>query len=209
MPLEHKFHVERRIKMNFSNIENLVLLSKANDERAKEELAKEFKPFILNLCKKSHVNGFEFEDLKNECYQTLFKCVKVYDPVKHRFVAYATNAIKNSINNLIRNSIRRENREGPKTLILNDNLEHVLSYDMGFVEDEIYKAALNKTLKAALKNLTRDELELIEFVYFQKHSLKQYSYWKEISYVKAANMKNNLINKLRALLSKDNNFYNG
>ncbi len=190
--------------MNFSKIENLVLLSKVGDEKAKEELAKEFKPFILNLCKKSHVNGFEFEDLKNECYQTLFKCVKVYSPEKHRFVAYATNAIKNSINNLIRISIRRENRDGPKTLILNDNLEHVLSYDMDFVEDKIYKAALNKTLKAALKNLTRDELELIEFVYFKKHSLKLYSDLKGISYVKATNMKNTMLNKLRETLTKEN-----
>ncbi|WP_291573099.1 sigma-70 family RNA polymerase sigma factor [Clostridium sp. UBA4548] len=189
--------------MNFSKIESLVLLSKTGNEKAKEELVEDFKPFILNLCKKSYVNGFEFEDLKNECYQTLFKCVRVYDLSKHRFVAYATNAIKNSINNLIRISKRRDNREGPKTLILDNNLDHVLSYDMDFVENEIYKASLNKTLKAVLKNLTRDELELIKFVYFEKHSLKQYSHRKGISYITAITRRNNMLKKLKNGLLKE------
>ncbi len=192
--------------MNFSKIENLVLLSKAGSEKAKEELMEDFKPFILNLCKKSHVNGFEFEDLKNECYQTLFKCVKMYDLSKHRFVAYATNAIKNSINNLIRISKRRDNREGSKTLILDDNLEHVLFYDMDFVEDQIYKATLNKELKASLKTLNRDELELIDLIYIRKLPLKQYSDCKGISYVKAITRRNNMLKKLRNSLSKEGYF---
>ncbi|SUY46965.1 RNA polymerase sigma factor, sigma-70 family [Clostridium putrefaciens] len=80
--------------MYYVKFENLVKLAKNGYLSAKEELSAEFTPFILNLSKKSFINSYEFEDIKNECYGTLFKCIKVYDCDKHRFVAYATNAIK-------------------------------------------------------------------------------------------------------------------
>ncbi len=41
-------------------------------------------------------------DLQHECYQSLFKCLSLYNLDKHRFVAYATNAIKNNMNDLIK-----------------------------------------------------------------------------------------------------------
>ncbi|MEG0775026.1 sigma factor [Clostridium sp.] len=50
------------------------------------------------------MNGYEFDDLRNETFITLFKCVELYNPNKHKFVAYAVSSIKNSINTLIRNS---------------------------------------------------------------------------------------------------------
>jgi len=192
--------------MNFSKIENLVLLCKRGDTKAKEKLVEEFTPFILNLSKKSYVNGFEFEDLKNECYKTLFKCVQLYNVDRHRFVAYATNAIKNSINHLIRTTARRENSEGPKALILSDNLEHVLSYDMEFVEDEICKKILDEKLKAAIESLTLEEKDLIEFVYYKKNTLKKYASYSGIPYSKVISLKNNILIKLNTLLTNKNTY---
>ena len=191
--------------MNFSKIENLVLLSKKGDTEAKEKLAEEFMPFILNLSKKSYVNGYEFEDLKNECYKTLFKCVQLYSVDRHRFVAYATNAIKNSINHLIRTSARRDASEGPKALTLSDNLEHVLCYDIDFVEDELCEKILKKELRTAIKSLTYEEKELIELVYYKKYSLKRYADYRGISYSRAVSIKVKLLNKLRVLLEKEDN----
>ena len=112
--------------MDYNDIENLVNLAKANDRNAKEELMVKFTPLILNLSKRSFVNSYEFADIKNECYHTLFKCVSLYNLDKHRFVAYATNAIKNSVNFLIRVSIRRNESDGPTAFILDGKLENTI-----------------------------------------------------------------------------------
>lgn len=92
--------------MDYNYIENLVRLSKAGDEYSKEELVKEFKPFIINISKKTFTNGYEFEDIMNECYKILFKCISLYRTETHRFVDYATNGINNNINDLIRKNIK-------------------------------------------------------------------------------------------------------
>jgi RNA polymerase sigma factor (sigma-70 family) len=189
--------------MDFEKIENLALLSKEGDVSSKEALVKEFTPFILNLSKKSHVNGYEFEDLKSECFITLFKCLEVYDPQRHRFIAYAMNAIKNSIHTLIRNSVRREYKEGPKTLILDDSLEHVLFYNGDFIEEELYKNSLNSKLKAIIKDLTFQEQDLINYVFYKKYTVKRYASLRGMSYSRAYNMKVSVLNKLKSTLDKE------
>ena len=80
--------------MDYNEIESLVKLAKANDKNAKEELVVQFTPLILNLSKKSFVNSYEFADIKNECYHTLFKCLSLYNPEKYRFAAYQQNQLK-------------------------------------------------------------------------------------------------------------------
>ncbi|MBL4932141.1 sigma-70 family RNA polymerase sigma factor [Clostridium paridis] len=189
--------------MNYDKIENLVLLAKLGEEQAKEELVKEFKPYILNLSKKTFINGFEFEDIKSECYRVLFNCIRLYNPEKHRFVAYATNGIRNSINFLIRSSIRKDKSDGPETLILDDNLENILSHDLGFVEDELFNVIFRAKLKEALNKLEYDELELITFVFFRKKSLMDYSRYKNTTYRKAVTKRNKILDKLRCLISKE------
>ena len=92
--------------MNYKYVENLVRLSKNGDMKSKERLLEEFKPFIINISKRTFIHGYEFEDIMNECYKILLKCISLYKLENHRFVAYATNGIKNNINDLIRNSIK-------------------------------------------------------------------------------------------------------
>ncbi|MBL4933047.1 sigma-70 family RNA polymerase sigma factor [Clostridium paridis] len=189
--------------MNFVKVENLALLSKNGDMKAKEELAEEFKPFILNLSKKSFIHGFDFEDIKNECYNSLFNCLRHYTPDKHRFVAYATISIKNSVGLLIRSTNKRNNMDGAASLILNDNLENILSYDMEFVEDKIIKRITNSKLKKAINTLSCDEKELVDYVFFKKHTLMQFSIYKNLSYSKVVNMKNNILRKLKRILNTE------
>ena len=80
--------------MDYKTIEKLALESKKGNKKSKEKLIEEFKPFILNLSAKTHIDGYNIYDLQNECYAILLKCVNKYNPEKHRFVAYGTNAIK-------------------------------------------------------------------------------------------------------------------
>lgn len=189
--------------MDFDKIENLVLLSKQDNSKAKEELCAQFAPLIIKLSMKTYINGFDFEDLKSECYKTLFKCVLLYDPSKHRFVAYATNAIKNSINNLIRTSLRKSLGEGCKALNLDANLEYVLSYDMFSVEDRLFKNVFHKELKNEIAKLSFDEQLLIEFLYYKKTSLKAFAAYRAIPYGKAFNIKSNMLKKLRKNIEKE------
>lgn len=187
--------------MNFSEIETLVAGCKLGHNDAKEALITEFTPFILNLIKKSYVNHFEFEDLKNECYKTLFKCVKLYDLEKHRFVAYATNAIKNTINYLIRSA--SNTTKNIPTLALSLNLEQKLPSKENSIEDEILREISITEIKKIITTLTFEEKELINFIYYKNHSLKQYAEYKGLSYGKAVTMKNNILKNLKAMINSN------
>jgi len=57
--------------------------------------------YTFNISKKTFIDGYEIHDIQNQCYETLFKCVSFYNLEKHRFVAYASNSIRNNINDLI------------------------------------------------------------------------------------------------------------
>ena len=192
--------------LDYNEIESLVKLAKANDKNEKEELMVQFTPLILNLSKKSFVNSYEFADIKNECYHTLFKCLSLYNPDKHRFVAYATNSIKNSVKVLIRNSIRRNRSEGPETFVLDGKLENTISCNLEDFDVIMLNKVYRNRLSAALQLLSSTESDLVKYVYFEKHSLKNYSKYKKISYALVINRKNEILYKLRkALCAKSNN----
>jgi len=187
--------------MDYNEIESLVALSKFGDKAAKEELMVKFTPLILNLSKKSFVNSYEFADIKNECYHTLFKCVSLYNMDRHRFVAYATNAIKNSVNFLIRVSIRRNDSEGPCAFILDGKLEGTICSDLEDFDSLMLNELYRNRLPAALKTLSANENELVKYVYFEKYSLKKYSLYKKIPYPTVISMKNEILYKLKKALN--------
>ncbi|WP_459482609.1 helix-turn-helix domain-containing protein [Clostridium saccharoperbutylacetonicum] len=60
--------------MDYERIEKLVLKAKQNDKAAKEDIIKSFNPYILTISKNTHIYGYEFEDIKNECYKTVLCC---------------------------------------------------------------------------------------------------------------------------------------
>ena len=98
--------------MNYSQIESLVKSSKHGNSASKELLAEAFKPFILNISKRTFINGYDFYDIQNECFKILFHCVSLYNPENNKFVAYATNGIRKSLNDLIKKSKNRSHAEG-------------------------------------------------------------------------------------------------
>lgn len=186
--------------MNYNYIESLVYKSKKNNPISKKDLVKEFTPLILNICKKTFIHGYENEDIINECYSTLFRCITLYNPESHRFVAYATNAIKNNINDLIKKNKRKSFSQGNEALILSDNLEHILC-DSNDLEEVVLNNLDYTSLKSALSQLNSDEIELIDFIFFKNNSLKLYSYWKKISYAAATKKKSSILKKLNTLMN--------
>jgi RNA polymerase sigma factor (sigma-70 family) len=183
--------------MNYDTIENLAVQAKLGDTKAKESLVKEFAPLILKLSKRSFINSYEFEDIKNECYKTLFKCVNMYNPDKHRFVAYATNAIKNSVYHLIRTSIRRSGVEGSAALILDGNFDHTLYAEPDKLDDILIGGINKSKLQAGIKNLTLSDREFINYIYFKGFSLRRYSELKGVPYTTVVSRKTSILNKLK------------
>jgi DNA-directed RNA polymerase specialized sigma subunit len=108
-------------------------------------------------------------------------------------VAYATNAIKNSVNHLIRVSVRRGSAEGPGALVLDGCLIHRICEDAESVDELVINKVSKAKLKTAMKRLTRVEQELITYVYFEEKSLKSYSEHKRIGYTTAVSKKKSVL----------------
>ncbi|ACD23338.1 sigma-70 family RNA polymerase sigma factor [Clostridium botulinum] len=193
--------------MDFKYAEMLAKKSKDGDNLSKEKLIEEFRPFIRNLSRKTFIHGYDKNDIENECYKNLFKCLNSYDLRKHRFVAYATNGIKNNLNNLIKKSKNRDNAEGSPALTLTDNLEHTLPSNNENLEDILCDRCDLEILKAAIENLTEEEQELIDFIFFKNNTIKLYSDLKNMCYSTAVNRKTVTLRKIVRIINNFNKKY--
>ncbi|MBE6091501.1 MAG: sigma-70 family RNA polymerase sigma factor [Clostridium beijerinckii] len=192
--------------MDFNYIEVLVTKCKNNDEEAKEKLAEEFRTLIYNISKRTFIDGYNAHDITQECYQSLFKSVYMYNLEKHRFVAYATNAIKNNISDLIKRIKTRRSTEGSDALSLHDNFESNLPSGEISTEVSLCEMCDYEDLKLALKNLNEDELELIDFVFYKNYTVKEYAYFKNMCYSTAILKKNTILKKI---LNNISHYYEG
>ncbi|CDH89536.1 RNA polymerase, sigma-24 subunit, ECF subfamily [Clostridium botulinum B str. Eklund 17B (NRP)] len=192
--------------MDFKYAEMLAKKSKDGDNLSKEKLIEEFRPFIRNLSRKTFIHGYDKNDIENE-YKNLFKCLNSYDLRKHRFVAYATNGIKNNLNNLIKKSKNRDNAEGSPALTLTDNLEHTLPSNNENLEDILCDRCDLEILKAAIENLTEEEQELIDFIFFKNNTIKLYSDLKNMCYSTAVNRKTVTLRKIVRIINNFNKKY--
>jgi len=182
--------------MNFEYIETLVTNCKNGDSISKEKLVEEFKPLILNISKKTFIDGYEIYDLHNECFTTLFKCVSVYNLEKHRFVAYATNSIKNNINDLIKRIKTRSATEGNAALSLHEDTEKDLPSQEVGLEDLLCEQCDLDELRFAINNLTEDEKELIDFIFYKNNTVQTYAYFKNLCYSTANQKKKVTLKKI-------------
>ena len=182
--------------MNYDYIENLVKKSKDGDEYSKEKLIEEFRPFIINLSKRTFILGYDYDDFKNECYRILFRCILLYKIESHRFVAYATNGIKNSINDLIRTSIKNSNIHGSATTVYDNYIEETyLTYEPK-IEEVLCSKYDSDCLKYAMSQLTEEELNLVEHLFYQNKTLKSFAEKNKICYSYAVRKKRHTLDKL-------------
>jgi RNA polymerase sigma factor (sigma-70 family) len=187
--------------VNYYYIENLVRHAKAGDLKAKEDLTYEFTPFIISISSKIYIHGYEKSDLKNECFLTLFNCISKYNLDTHRFVAYATNAIKNNLNVLVKKVISKEEFDGFFSLC--DDIGSEILSSTPMVEEKILLELEYNKLSAAINdNLSDWEKQLILFLYFMNNTLTNYAYHENISYVTASKRKKRVLEKLNTFLKR-------
>lgn len=114
----------------------------------------------------------------------------------HRFVAYATNGIKNSINYLIKHSIKYKDINGAYTHTLTPEIEQSLKSDEMNTEELLCAKCDCEQLKYALSKLNKKESELIASIFFQGTTVKNYAKEKDLSYSTIIKRKRSILNKL-------------
>lgn len=195
--------------MDYKYIESLVKLAKENDIKSQELLVEEFKPIIYGLTKKISASGYEREDLISESYRILFNCIDKYDLSKHRFVAYSINAIKNNFKYILRKSTRRGDHEGLISKDIAADLESIIAHEEGTYEKKESDIIDDQLLKLILKDLAKDELELINLIVFEDYTVREYAALKKINYSMAVKKKKLALDKIKIPFNEFlNNTYN-
>ena len=189
--------------MYFTKIECLVKRSKEGDEKAKEELARILRNFIKSIVKKYHINSYEFEDNMFEGYMILFECIKIYDAERYKFLGLLRICIDRHFANLLRSSQRGELKDGAKTLIIDENLENVLFYEMEYTEDSINEEFKSAVINSAFEILKNEEKEVIIYKYYMKKTLEEYAEYKGISYSTAKRRKREALDKMKKFIEKE------
>lgn len=185
-----------RFSMNYNYIEDLVKKSKDGNEYSKEKLIEEFRPFIINLSKRTFIPGYDYDDFINECYRILFRCLSLYKLESHRFVAYATNGIKNSINDLIRSSIKTNNIHGSGTAPFDNYVEETYKSDLPKIEDLLCTKYDSDCLNYAISHLSKEELNFVQHLFFENKTIKSYADKKDVCYSYAVKKKRYVLDKL-------------
>ena len=195
--------------MDYKYIESLVKLAKEKDIKSQELLVEEFKPIIYGLTKKISASGYEREDLISESYRILFNCIDKYDLRKHRFVAYSINAIKNNFKYTLRKSTRRGDHEGLISMDIATDLENMIPHEEGTYEKKESDIIDNQLLKHISKDLTKDELELINLIVFEDYTVREYAALKKLNYSMAVKKKKLALEKIKIPFNEFlNNTYN-
>ncbi|MBD7911899.1 MULTISPECIES: sigma-70 family RNA polymerase sigma factor [Clostridium] len=187
--------------MNYDYIESLVSLCKSGDIKSKENLISEFTPFIINFSSKAFIDGYDFEDIQNECYITLLHAIEMYNPVSHRFVAYATNAIKNSIYAIVKKSNITKQVQGINTLTFDGDLSSLNANFFSSFEDNLNYKYSSSNFFQLIDTLTPPEKELLVFNMLKQNSLKSYANWKNMPCSTVNNRKISLQKKLKKVLN--------
>lgn len=180
--------------MDLNYVESLAIKGKSGDMKSKEELIKEFTPFIKKLSKNTFIKGYDRYDIENECYSYLLRALEKYDISRHKFVAYCTNTIKNNINYLIKKSITNSSEN---VLLIDD----ISCADEENIDDNLLKDDEIKEIKKCIDNLTETEYELYKFIFIDNKKLKEYAYLNNILYHTAYSRKKAILNKIYTFLS--------
>lgn len=182
--------------MDYNYIESLVLSTKEGDAISKEKLLAEFKPFILTLSKKTFIKGYDFYDIKNECYLSLLKAIKMYDPKKHRFVAYATMAIKRNMYFLIKKTKTNTQTAISESLTFTGDLDSLNLESDDKLDSNLSYAFTKRLIIDTIDNLDNNEQELLTYVFLRNNTIRSYAQYKNMKYSTAAHRKSQLSKKL-------------
>ena len=118
-----------------------------------DELVKQYHPMLLKLIKNKFVDGYDKDDLYQECLMVMDKCNKDYDEEKNiKFSTYLYASIKNKLFDLI----KHVNRDKIPSLVFIDDQDlaligEVLSEDPSDYSEEDINNLFSKITTELLK----------------------------------------------------------
>lgn len=172
-----------------------------------EEIIKKYKPYIMNLCSKTFVNGYTFEDLYQECCLCILKSSLLFDPnkmpkdskynEKSYFIGYALSAVRRCLGYKVRLTVKeRDNVD------YNDTQVSIAMDDNEDIEGEYISKNAYKILIKMVKILPPDEKKLIIDVFVKGESYQQYSDLNNISYNKVIYTKRKALKRMKEYAKK-------
>ncbi|NRU30453.1 DNA-directed RNA polymerase specialized sigma subunit [Clostridium beijerinckii] len=100
------------------------------------------------------------------------------------------------MNDLIKRTRTRRSTEGSYALSLHDDVENDFPELEISTETSLCEMCDYEDLKLALKNLNKEEVELIDFVFYKNYTVKEYAYFKNMCYSTAIQKKKNILMKI-------------
>lgn len=189
--------------MDYSQLEELVELSKKGDKKAREKLVEKTLNKIGSIIKKYNIYPYSNDDMINEAYKVIFENIDYYDHGVGNFLPFMELCINRHFSNLLRKSLNGKLKDGVKTLIIDEKLENVLFYEMDYFEGKVSIEEKVSLLNLAFETiLTKEEKEIIWYKYFLKKTLKEYAKNKGVSYGKVKKVKKQALIKLRKYIEK-------
>ncbi|WP_077369550.1 sigma-70 family RNA polymerase sigma factor [Anaerosalibacter sp. Marseille-P3206] len=171
----------------YKEIDDLRILSKNGDNLAKQNLLQKLNPLIISSIKRYYNNYSQYEDLIQEGYEEILKCIVDYDENRGvNFLGY----IKVKLKFLYLNKHKEK-----KTFSLNETLGEdgvelieLLEGEENPLEDYLMKES-NESLIDALSKLTERQREVLILFYIDELSIGEISKKLGISYRTVVNTK--------------------
>lgn len=186
-------------------MKELLIKAKNQDKAAKMEIIDKYYPLIVKEAKNVFLNGRTFEDIVQIGIINLLNAIEKFNISKgsDKFSSYALWAIKNGNRYLLRSEIRYNTEisvdkayEGAETEFIN-----TIEDENSNTENIYFTSVDNDNIYRALKLLDDEELELINFLYFDniKPNLSKYAKLKDKDYYYCVCLKNRALSKMRTI----------
>lgn len=180
------------------NTIDLVKKAQMGDKEATQDIVSRFTPFIIKICRRIYVKGYELEDLIQIGQVSIIKAINKYE-INRRdaFTTYAVNSIKinlyrlikykmNSISECSLNTVNKSGYEIIETLTSKDN-----------TEDKVIENEEKLSLYKGINRLSEKEKEVISWFYFKNRTLEEYAREHGICYRLAVERKRSAVRSLK------------
>lgn len=186
-------------------LNSIVLRAKKGDNKAMTKIIEKFTPFILKQCKSIYIKDYEIEDLIQIGQMSLINAVKHFKiENKKDFAGYAICSIKNNYNCEIRQRCKFNYEISLNSSQNIYNMIELFPSEEVIEDDYIYKMQV-KQLYSFLGKLTKEDKELIEWIYLKQKSIKSFAKIKDLRYETCIRRKKVILLKLRNMFKKTNN----
>lgn len=179
--------------------------AKEKDQDAMLTLINKYSPLVDKCSKIYNLKEYDKSDLQQEGAIAIINAIDKFDLSKNInvFDGYTINAVKNRYGTLARTHVKRNNESSLNIFSNTDESSEIIDLieDNINIEENYIKSEEISKLNSALNTLSKEELSLINTVYFKKsHSLLKYCNENNLPYHASRKKLKKSLEKLKQLL---------